>query len=474
MASAPSVSLHYTGSMKRYSLYRCLALLRLLLLAWVLAAPAAAAQVWVIHIDGPIGPATADHMIRSLERAVAANAEAVVLRIDTPGGLDSAMRDMIKATLAAPVPVLGYVGPSGARAASAGTYLLYATHIAAMAPGTNLGSATPVQLGGGGLPGLPGADEGEEGAASSPATTAGSTAMERKVVNDAVAYIRSLAQLRGRNGDWAERAVRDGVSLPAEDALAAGVIDQLADSIPLLLQGVHGIAVDVGDATRVLETAGVAIVDQAPDWRSEFLAVITNPNIAYILLLVGIYGLVIEFYNPGIGLPGIVGAVSLLIALYALQMLPVSYAGMGLLLLGVALMAAEAFAPSFGVLGLGGAAAFVTGSIMLMDTNLPAYQLALPIVLAVTVFSVGLLVFALGMVLRARKRAVVSGVQRLVGMTTHVARLHDGEAWVWLDGELWHARSEAPLQPDEPVVVLAIDGLTAVVRSQSEQPPEKG
>ncbi|MBM70000.1 MAG: serine protease [Haliea sp.] len=458
--------------MKRYPLHRCLAQLRLLLLAWVLASPAAAAQVWVIHIDGPIGPASADHMTRSLERAIAANAEAVVLRIDTPGGLDSAMRDMIKAVLAAPVPVLGYVGPSGARAASAGTYLLYATHIAAMAPGTNLGSATPVQLGGGGLPGLPGAGEEEQGAAPPPA--AGSTAMERKVVNDAVAYIRSLAQLRGRNGDWAERAVRDGVSLPAEDALAAGVIDQLADSIPLLLQGVHGTAVDVGDASRVLDTAGAAIVDQAPDWRSEFLAVITNPNIAYILLLVGIYGLVIEFYNPGIGLPGIVGAVSLLIALYALQMLPVSYAGMGLLLLGVALMAAEAFAPSFGVLGLGGAAAFVTGSIMLMDTNLPAYQLALPIVLAVTVFSVGLLVFALGMVLRARKHAVVSGVQRLVGMTTQVARLHDGEAWVWLDGELWHARSEAPLQPDEPVVVLAIDGLTAVVRRQSEQSPEKG
>ncbi|MCR9184985.1 MAG: nodulation protein NfeD [Halieaceae bacterium] len=448
-------------------------LLCFLALVCALLAPAASAQVWVIHIEGAIGPATADHTIRSLERAVAADAEAAVLRIDTPGGLDSAMRDMIKAVLAAPLPVLGYVGPSGARAASAGTYLLYATHIAAMAPGTNLGAATPVQLGGGGLPTLPGEGEAQDGEATPP-DGAGSTAMERKVVNDAVAYIRSLAQLRGRNGDWAERAVRDGVSLSAEDALAAGVIEQLADSLPLLLQNIDGTIVQVDGEARVLNTAGAEIVQQAPDWRSEFLAVITNPNMAYILLLVGIYGLVIEFYNPGIGLPGIVGAMSLLVALYAMQMLPISYAGMGLLLLGVALMVAEAFAPSFGVLGLGGAAAFVTGSIMLMDTTLPAYQLAMPIVLAVTVFSVGLLVFALGMVLRARKRAVVTGVQRLVGYSTRVARMHDGEPWVWLDGELWHARSDEPLQADVPVVVLAIEGLTAVVRRQSTEINSEG
>ncbi|HBM84401.1 MAG TPA: serine protease [Halieaceae bacterium] len=448
-------------------------LLCLLALVCALLAPAASAQVWVIHIDGAIGPAAADHTIRSLERAVDADAEAVVLRIDTPGGLDSAMRDMIKAVLAAPLPVLGYVGPSGARAASAGTYLLYATHIAAMAPGTNLGAATPVQLGGGGLPELPGEGEEQDGEATSP-DSAGGTAMERKVVNDAVAYIRSLAQLRGRNGDWAERAVREGVSLSAEDALTAGVIEQLADSLPLLLQNVDGTIVQVDGEAHVLNTAGAEIVQQSPDWRSEFLAVITNPNMAYILLLLGIYGLVIEFYNPGIGLPGIVGAMSLLIALYAMQMLPISYAGMGLLLLGVALMVAEAFAPSFGVLGLGGAAAFVTGSIMLMDTTLPAYQLAMPIVLAVTVFSVGLLVFALGMVLRARKRTVVTGVQRLVGTSTRVARMHDGEAWIWLDGELWHARSDEPLQADVPVVVLAIEGLTAVVRRQSAEINSEG
>lgn len=445
--------------------------LRCLLLAWVCFAPTAAAQVWLIHIDGPIGPAASDHMIRSLDRAVAAQADAVVLRIDTPGGLDGAMRDMIKAILASPLPVLGYVAPSGARAASAGTYILYATHLAAMAPGTNLGAATPVQLGGG-LPAGPGAaEQGDDGAGSA---NVSSTLMERKVVNDAVAYIRSLAQLRGRNGDWAERAVLEGVSLSAEDALAAGVIDYLADSPQAFLQAVDGIPVTLGTQTQLLKTAGSVIVEQSPDWRSAFLAVITNPNIAYILLLVGIYGLVIEFYNPGIGLPGIVGAMSLLVALYALQMLPISYAGLALLLLGIALMAAEAFAPSFGVLGLGGVAAFVTGSIMLMDSSLPGYKLAMPIVLAVTLFSVGLLVFALGMVLRGRKRALVSGVERLVGVNTRVARVNNGDAWVWLDGELWHARSDDTLLMDAPVTVLAIDGLTAIVRNQPAETALKG
>jgi membrane-bound serine protease (ClpP class) len=379
-----------------------------------------------------------------MDKAITAEAGLIVLRIDTPGGLDMAMREMIKVILASPLPVIGYVSPSGARAASAGTYLLYATHLAAMAPGTNLGAATPVQLGGGspGLPSMPGnndAKDGKSGGESKENTEAAppGDAMERKVVNDAVAYIRSLAQLRSRNGDWAERAVREGTSLSANDALEQGVIELIADSMENLLTQLDGRQVTLDKKSVTLSTAGETVHYQSVDWRSEFLAVITNPNIAYILLMVGIYGLIIEFYNPGIGLPGIVGAASLLIAMYALQMLPISYAGMGLILL-------------------------------LMDTNLPAYQIALPMIIALTVFSIGLLVFSLSMLVKARHRKVVTGTEHLIGSMATVGRVDGVNAWVWLEGELWHARSESPLQLNEQVRVTAIDGLTAVVSKPTE------
>lgn len=438
--------------------------------------------IWQVSIEGAVGPATADHMIRGIDAAGEAGASLVILRIDTPGGLDTAMRDMVKAILAAPLPVVGYVAPSGARAASAGTYILYATHVAAMAPGTNLGAATPVQMGTPGPPGLPqsgdeqreadgggdeeGGDEkqGDGKSADTPMPPQPGTAMERKVINDAVAYIQGLAELRGRNAIWAEKAVREGASLPASAALEQGVIDLVANSREDLLAALDGREVTVGDRSITLATEGVALYEHAVDWRSEFLAVITNPNIAYLLMLAGIYGLLIEFYNPGVGLPGVVGAVSLLLAMYAFQVLPVSYAGLGLILLGVALMAAEAFAPSFGILGLGGIVAFVVGSIMLMDTELPAYQVALPMIIAITVFSAGLLIFALGMLARSRSRAVVSGAERLLGQRAVVQRSDGCDSYVWLDGELWHARSDAVLAPDDEVEVTAIDGLTVEVR----------
>jgi membrane-bound serine protease (ClpP class) len=414
----------------------------LIVAACWLAAARVHADAWLIEVDGAIGPATADHMVRGLEQAVVANAELVVVRIDTPGGLDTAMRDMVKGVLASTVPVVAYVAPGGARAASAGTYLLYATHVAAMAPGTNLGAATPVSMGGPGLPGLgdkpeetPG-KEGEE--ASGQKGRQPATAMEKKLVNDAVAYIQSLAQLRGRNGEWAELAVREGASLSAEDALEAGVIEIVAPSL-----------------------------DEV-DWRSEFLAVITNPNIAYILMLVGIYGLIIEFYNPGIGLPGILGGICLLLALYALQALPVSYAGLGLVLLGITLMVAEAFSPSFGLFGLGGITAFIVGSILLMDTEVPAYQIALPLILGVAVFSGGLLIFAMGALMRARQRPVVTGLDHLSGALAVVESVDGGRARVRLDGELWTVACEESLAPRDTVRVDSIDGLTLHVSKQSQ------
>ncbi|GAB3280035.1 nodulation protein NfeD [Parahaliea aestuarii] len=423
----------------------------------------AGAEIWQVDVEGAIGPATADHMIRALASAEDAGASLVVLRIDTPGGLDSAMRDMVKAVLASPLPVAGYVGPAGARAASAGTYLLYATHVAAMTPGTNLGAATPVQMGRPSVPSMPDGDSDEPGGNrdNEPAT-----AMERKMVNDAVAYIRGLAELRGRNADWAETAVREGASLSANAALEAGVIDLLAPSLDALLASLDGREVTVGERQLTLQTKDQSIHHQPLDWRSEFLAVITNPNIAYLLMLAGIYGLLIEFYNPGIGLPGVVGAVSLLLAMYAFQVLPVSYAGLGLILLGIALMTAEAFAPSFGVLGLGGIVAFTVGSIMLMDTELPAYQIALPTILAVTAFSAGLLIFTLGMLLRGRRTAPVSGVDHLLGQSAEVERSEADGIYVRLDGELWRARCDAPLAVSDRTVVTAVDGLTVDVRRE--------
>jgi len=419
------------------------------------------ADAWLVDVEGAIGPAIADHMVRGLEQAQEADAELVILRIDridTPGGLDTSMRQMIKAILASQIPVIGYVSPSGARAASAGTYLLYATHIAAMAPGTNLGAATPVQIGSPGLPQLPDDKAKKEEGEGKSAPLPGSP-MERKIINDAVAYIQSLAQLRGRNAEWAVKAVREGASLSAADALKMHVIDIMAGSVNDLLEQTHNREIELGNAVQTLDNEGLAVYHHPVDWRSEFLAVITNPNIAYVLMLMGIYGLIIEFYNPGFGIPGVVGAVCLLLALYAFQVLPISYAGLGLILLGIALMTAEAFAPSFGVLGLGGIVAFVVGSIMLMDTELPGYQIALPMIVAFAVFSVGVLVFALGLIMRARRQAVVTGLDHLFGARAAVESVSGDVAWVRLDGELWEVACEDTLAPDDSVTVNTIDNL---------------
>ncbi|WIO73952.1 nodulation protein NfeD [Porticoccaceae bacterium LTM1] len=417
----------------------------------------AAESVWILKIQGAIGPATADYVVRGLEDADEQGAHAVILAMDTPGGLDRAMRDIIQAIIASPIPVIGYVEPSGARAASAGTYILYASHISAMAPATNLGAATPVQIGAPGMPSSP--DEPDPDSPSAEKSKQPSTAMERKMINDAVAYIRGLAELRGRNAEWAERAVTDAATLTAEQAREKNVVDLVASNTSELLKLINGRVVTTEAGKVTLATTDAEVSLHEPDWRYEFLSIITDPNVAYILLLIGIYGLIFEFSNPGMGGPGIIGAICLITALYALQVLPVSYSALALIVLGIGLMTAEAFSPSFGVLGVGGIIAFVVGSIMLMDTKLPAFQIAWPIILALTAVSAGLLILVLGMLLRYRRGPTVSGVSILVGDVAQVITGQGEQLIVLVQGERWQAICDQPLQKGDYVRVLAVDGL---------------
>ncbi len=427
-----------------------------------------AGALWMLKLDGTVGPSTADYLVRGLEQAAGSGAAAVMLRINTPGGLDSSMRDMVAAVLASPIPVICHVAPGGARAASAGTFLLYSCHIAAMAPATNLGAATPVSIGapltpapGGDSPKPePGADAVSDDKQTAPASK---SAMERKVTNDAVAYIRSLAELRGRNADWAEKAVREGASLSAARALEMGVIDLVAADTGALLTALKDKRIKIGLREISLDLVTAPRVVHNPDWRSEFLAVITNPNVAYVLMLIGLYGLIFEFSNPGFGLPGILGATCLLVALYAFQILPISYAGLGLMLLGVGLIAAEVMMPSFGVFGVGGLIAFVVGSIMLMDTKIPAYQVAMPVIVALAVMTGVMLFMVLGMAMRVHQRPRAFGIETIIDQCGTIERISAGQTFVRLEGELWTVRCADPLAVGERVRVKAVDGLTLVV-----------
>lgn len=420
--------------------------------------------IWLLTVDGVIGPASADYLTRNLKAAQESGAAMIIIQMNTPGGLDDSMRRIIQSILASPIPVVVYVAPSGARAASAGTYILYAAHVAAMAPATNLGAATPVQIGG-----IPTPNGDGEGAEEGKSGQRPRSDMERKILNDAVAYIEGLAELRGRNKEWAIKAVREGVSLSAQQAEADNVIDLIANDLDDLLRQLHGRVVNVEGGERILSTEDARITAMEPDWRSRFLAVITNPNVAYILMLVGIYGLIFEFSSPGLGGPGIVGAISLLLALYAFQVLPVSYVGLGLIVVGLGLMVAEAFSPTFGVMGVGGAVAFIVGSVMLMDTDLPAYQIALPIILALAVASVALLVFTLGMVYRSRRSKQVSGVETLLGETGEVEYINEGRVFVRMQGELWQVRSSEALVPGDRVRVDEVRDLILKVEKITEE-----
>jgi membrane-bound serine protease (ClpP class) len=440
----------------------------LILAGLLLPAAAQSPPVAVLDLVGPIGPASSDYVKRSFAKAQDLGADLIVLRMDTPGGLADSMRSIIQEILAAPVPVVGFVAPSGAHAASAGTYILYATHVAAMAPGTNLGAATPVQIGGG-FPGGPAPDDEDtpEDEAGDGAERPRKAGIEDKILNDSIAYIRSLAQLRGRNVEWAEKAVREAASLSAGEALEQRVIDLIAVDLDDLLARLDGREVEVGGAVRRLATAGRATVSLEPDWRTELLAIITNPNVAYILMLIGIYGIILEFYSPGLAFPGVVGAICLLLALYAFQVLPVNHAGLALIALGIAMMAGEVVLPSFGALGIGGVIAFVVGSIMLMDTDLPGYGIAWQVIAGVALGASVLLLALMMALARSRQRPVVSGQETMIGSRGQVLDWGGAAGRIRIHGEIWAARGPAGLAPGSAVRVRRIDGLTVEVEPEA-------
>jgi membrane-bound serine protease (ClpP class) len=426
--------------------------------------------VTVLEINGPIGPATSHYVVHGLEGAKARGSRLVVLEMDTPGGLESSMRDIIRAILASPIPVATYVTPPGARAASAGTYILYASHIAAMAPATNLGAATPVSIGGESQPSAPvpapvpqGKPDGGKGGATGAhgeGGTEGTTALERKVVNDSVAYIRGLAELRGRNADWAEQAVRNAASLTASAALQQKVIDLIARDLPDLLARIDGRAVRLDGTTVKLATRNLTVVRVEPDWRTDLLAVITNPTVAYGLMLIGIWGLLLEGYNPGAVLPGVVGSICLLIALFAFQILSVNYAGLALVVLGTAMIIAEFFFPTYGSLGAGGLIAFIVGSLILFDTDVPGMHIAHSLIAALAVFGALVIAGIVYLGVRAHRSPVATGTEGMVGELAEVVAGFPGKGRVRYGGELWNARSAATLRAGDTARIVKVEGLT--------------
>lgn len=421
--------------------------------------------VVVLEVKGGIGVATAEYVLSGIETAATHDAELIVIEMDTPGGLMGPTRDIVQAILGSGVPVATYVTPAGARADSAGTYILLASHIAAMNPTTHLGAATPVSLGGDDVtPEMPGEkapdDEDGEDAETSPSS---GTAMERKVLNDAVAYIRSLAERHGRNADWAESAVRNADTLTAREALEQNVINFIAEDRAGLLKQLNGYEVSINSETTVLATDNVVIEDYEPDWRIKILSAIANPETVLLLGLIGLYGLMYEGWNPGAIVPGVVGVVCLLLAAYALQLLPVNYAGLALIIVGLALMTAEAFAPSFGALGLGGIAAFVFGAIMMFDSGVPGFGISITFVVGLAAAFALLFIWLISYLLKLRRRGAVSGMESIVGGIAAATQDFQGEGRVWLEGEAWAARSSVAIKKDQQVVVRAMDGLVLEV-----------
>jgi membrane-bound serine protease (ClpP class) len=452
----------------------------------------------LLNLEGPLGVATAEYIVGGIEDAESRGANIVIIRMDTPGGLDRPMRAIISKILSSDVAVATYVSPGGARADSAGTYILLASHVAAMAPTTHVGAATPVSLGGGDPPdserpfgrppsgdedreetgdGDSGEDEAQDDAEDDAADdTEGQeplpgSAMERKVLNDAIAYIRGLAEARGRNADWAERAVREAATLTAEGALAENVIDLIANDQAELLAAIHGREVSINNRTVTLDTEGLDIEAIEPSWRIKILTTISNPEIAVLLVLIGIYGLLLEGYNPGAIVPGVVGVIALLLAAYALQVMPVNYAGLALIIVGIGMIIAEAFVPSFGALGLGGIAAFIFGAIMMFDSGIPGYEISIAFVVVFAVVTGSALLLTVTYLLKLQRRGAVSGRGSIVGGTATAMQDFTGNGKVWLEGESWQAVSSTPVTKGQQVVVCAMEGLVLRVDPLPQHDP---
>ena len=432
---------------------------------------AAAGTVVELEIKDGIGVATAEYLLSGIDHAEEIGAELVIITMDTPGGLMKPMRDIVTKILSSSVPVVTYVSPAGARADSAGTYILLASHIAAMAPTTHLGAATPVSIGGEDATPAPAGDRNDEASEESPEEPAppAGTAMERKVMNDAISYIRGLAERHGRNVEWAEKAVTEAATLTATDALEQNVIEFIARDRDDLLAQIDGHEVEINGEARAMATADTVVEAFEPNWRIRLLGIISNPEIVLLLGLIGIYGLMYEGWNPGAIVPGVVGVICLLLAAYALQVIPVNYAGLALIFIGIALMVAEAFAPSFGALGIGGIAAFVFGTVMMFDSEIPGFGISLAFVIGIALLFAILIVWLIGFALKLRRRGAVSGRESIVGGIATAMSDFDGEGTVWLEGESWRARSKHTIVKDQDVVVRSMDGLILEVEPTTEK-----
>ncbi|MBH02821.1 MAG: serine protease [Xanthomonadales bacterium] len=454
----------------RYALAACVAALCAIATA-AFAQDDGARTVPEIALDGSVGPATAAFVIDEIETANKRNTPFVILRIDTPGGLVSSMREIVQSILASSVPVIGYVAPEGARAASAGTYILLATHVAAMAPATTLGAATPINIGG--ARAEPADDRHEapgkarnDNKAASPASgldLGNARTKRRKQVNDAVAYIRALAERRGRNADWAASAVRSAATLGAEQARDDNVVEIVAASQRELLAALDGRTVATSEGDVTLATTDISVRPVTPDWRTRVLSVVTDPTVAYLLFMIGLVGLAAEALNPGTAIPGVIGGISLITALYAFNMMPVDLTGAALIALGVLLVMAEAFVPSFGALGLGGIVALLFGSLMLTDT--PGYDVSLTVIITIALAAAIILATIVWQFRRARHTRVATGHEGLVGRHCTARHDFDHQGRVWLHGESWRAETDTPVIENQSLVVVRVSGLTVHVRA---------
>jgi membrane-bound serine protease (ClpP class) len=404
-----------------------------------------AKKIYLIEIDAPITPVTAEYFIKSIDRASHDNVEALIVQMNTPGGLVDSMNDIVIRMMSSKVPIVVYVAPSGGRAASAGVFITMAAHIAAMAPTTHIGAASPIQL------------EGKM-----------DETKERKAMNDLAAFARGIAEKRGRNAQWAEEAVRKAVSATETEALKLKVIDLIARDIPSLVSAIDGRTVDVIIGKKTLKTAGAEVKTMKMGFRDKLLGIISNPNIAYILMILGFYGLYFELSNPGAIFPGVAGAICLILAFYALQTLPINYAGLMLIILAIALFIAEAFITSHGVLGIGGTIAMLIGSVMLIDSPAPVLQISWAVIIPAVAMSAILFIITVTIAIRVYREKPTTGKEGLIGMVAMAKTdiLSDGQ--VFMRGEYWNAWSDEPIQKGEQVVVIAVEGLKVKVRKKTE------